>query len=306
MQTSAPPRGRSCGRMSCDAPPSGSTAIADPLTSRQPQPMTIEAMRGAVIAIRAGLFDHVNDPDVVWKDRASRAAVPGTTSRPVAMSIPCVAFDDGGPVVLVVAGRAGAGASTVALAVAEGLAEARRVQLVDYTEPARSGRAVAPAIELGADGAWRRGRRGRLDVVRLSRHSSGGDLPPLPEIDDAGRLAVVDAGWSLTCALLDSPGSLVGTAIVVVTRVTVPAVRQTEQGLAAVDGEAVVAAVGPARWPRLVEVSCGPRLGELRSRGQVVPVPIDRRLQIAGLTGDRLPKPVAGPRRPRGARPPPP
>ena len=31
----------------------------------------------------------------------------------------------------------------------------------------------------------------------------------------------------------------------------------------------------------------------MRSRGQVVPVPIDRRLQIAGLTGDRLPKPVA-------------
>jgi hypothetical protein len=279
--------------MSCDAPPSGSMAIADPLTFRQPQPMTIEAMRGAVIAIRAGLFDHVNDPDVVWRDRASRAAVPGTTSRPVAMSIPCAAFDAGGPVVLVVAGHAGAGASTVALAVAEGLAEARQVQLVDYTEPVRSGLAVAPAIELGADGAWRRGRRGRLDVVRLSRHPAGGDLPPLPEIDDAGRLAVVDAGWSLTCALLDSPGSLVGTPIVVVTRVTVPAVRQTEQVLAAVDGEAVVAAVGPARWPRLVEVSCGPRLGELRSRGQVVPVPIDRRLQIAGLTGDRLPKPVA-------------
>lgn len=268
-------------------------AIADPLTSRQPQPMTIEAMREAVIAIRAGLFDHVNDPDVVRRDGASRAAVPGTTSRPVAMSIPCAASDAGGPVVLVVAGHAGAGASTVALAVAEGLAEAQRVRLVDYAEPVRSGLAVAPAIELGADGAWRRGRRGRLDVVRLSRHPAGGDLPPLPEIDDAGRLAVVDAGWSLTCALLDSPGSLVGTPIVVVTRVTVPAVRQTEQVLAAVDGEAVVAAVGPARWPRLVEVSCGPRLGELRSRGQMVPVPIDRRLQIAGLTGDRLPKPVA-------------
>src|SRR4051812_49612387 len=158
MQTSAPPRGRSRGRMSCDAPPSGSMAIADPLTSRQPQPMTVEAMRGAVIAIRAGLFDHVNDPDVVWRDRASRAAVPGTTSRPVAMSIPCAAFDDGGPVVLVVAGHAGAGASTVALAVAEGLAEARRGELVDYAEPGRAGVAGAPALGLGAGRASRRGR----------------------------------------------------------------------------------------------------------------------------------------------------
>src|SRR5829696_5593244 len=106
MQTSAPPRGRLRGRMSRDAPPSGSMAMADSLTSRQPQPMTIEAMRGAVIAIRAGLFDHVNDPDVVRRDGASRAAVPGTTSRPVAMSISCAAFDAGDPVVLVVAGHA--------------------------------------------------------------------------------------------------------------------------------------------------------------------------------------------------------
>src|SRR5215218_9648865 len=210
MQTSAPPRGRLRGRMSCDAPPSGSMAIADPLTSRQPQPMTIEAMRGAVIAIRAGLFDHVDDPYLVWRDRASRAAVPGTTSRPVALSIPCAAFDAGGPVVLVVAGHAGAGASTVALAVAEGLAEARRVQLVDYAEPIRSGLAVAPAIELGADGAWRRGRRGRLDVVRLTRHPAERGFPPPPETGDAEPLRVVDAGWSLTCTLFDPPGSVVG------------------------------------------------------------------------------------------------
>jgi hypothetical protein len=256
--------------------------------------MTVEAMRAAVIAIRAGIFDDVNDLDVVWRGQASRAAVTGDACRPDASSIPWAAFDVGGRVVLVVAGHAGAGASTVALAVAEGLAEGRRVQLVDYAEPVRSGLAAASAIELGADGAWRRGRRGRLDVVRLTRHPADGDLPPLPETDDAEGLVVVDAGWPLTCALLDSPDSLVGGAmVVVVTRVTVPAVRQTEHLLAAVDGEAAVAAVGPARWPQVVEASCGPRLHELRSRGRMVQVPVDRRLQTAGLTGDRLPKPVA-------------
>jgi hypothetical protein len=256
--------------------------------------MTVEAMRAAVIAIRAGIFDDVNDLDVVWTGQASRATGTVTASRPDASSIPWAAFDVGAPVVLVVAAHAGAGASTGALAVAEGLAEGRRVQLVDYAGPLRSGLAAAPAIEMGVDGVWRSGRRGRLDVVRLTRQPADGGLPPPPETDDAEPLRVVDAGWSLTCALLDTPGSVVGGArVVVVTRVTVPAVRQTERMLAAFDGEAVVAAVGPARWPRLVEVSCGPRLGELRSRGQVVPVPIDRRLQIAGLTGDRLPKPVA-------------
>ena len=55
----------------------------------------------------------------------------------------------------------------------------------------------------------------------------------------------------------------------------------------------VAAAVGPARWPRLVEASCGPRLREARLNGQVIPVPVDRRLQTIGLTGDRLPKSVA-------------
>jgi hypothetical protein len=194
-----------------------------------------------------------------------------------------------------VAGHAGAGASTVALAVAEGLAEGRRVQLVDYAEPVRSGLAAASDIELGTDGAgWRRGRRGRLDVVRLACRPGDGELPPPPETDHADRLMVVDAGWSLTTALLDSPSSLIRDAnVVVVTRVTVPAVRQTEHVLTAVDGDPVVAAVGPARWPRTVQASCGPRLGDLRSRGRVVRVPVDRRLEIGGLTGDRLAKPLA-------------
>ncbi|WP_176522866.1 hypothetical protein [Blastococcus aggregatus] len=193
------------------------------------------------------------------------------------------------------AGHAGAGASTVALAVAEGLAEARRVQLIDYAEPVRSGLTAASTIELGTDGGgWRHGRRGRLDVVRLARRPGEGESLPPPETDDTGRLLVVDAGWSLTTALLDAPGPLIRDAnVVVVTRVTVPAVRQTEHVLAALDGEPVIAAVGPARWPRTVQASCGPRLRELRSRGRVVRVPVDRRLETDGLAGDRLPKPVA-------------
>ena len=50
---------------------------------------------------------------------------------------------------------------------------------------------------------------------------------------------------------------------------------------------------GPARWPRAVDVSCGPELRRLRARGRVVRVPVDGRLEITGLTADPLPKKVA-------------
>lgn len=255
--------------------------------------MTVPAMRAAVVAIRAGLFEDVTDDVLADGDRAFGAALRGSAGQPDDSEVPWRQAGVGGRAVLVVAGHAGAGASTVALALAEGLAEGGRVQLVDYSEPARSGLSAAPTIELGIDSAgWQCGRRGRLDVVRLARRSADGTLPRLPDAD-ADATVVVDAGWSTTCALLDSSRSLVGCALVVVTRITVPAVRQTERVLAAFGGEAALAAVGPAWWPRLVEASCGPRLREARSKGQVVPVPVDRRLQTIGLTGDRLPKSVA-------------
>jgi hypothetical protein len=255
--------------------------------------MSVPAMRAAVVAIRAGLFDDVTGDALAYADQALGAAIRSSADRPDGSHAPWTRAGAGGRVVLVVAGHAGAGASTVALAMAEGLAEDRPVQLVDCSEPARSGLAAASTIELGTDGAgWQCGRRGRLDVVRLARRSADGVLPPLPEAD-ADATVVVDPGWSATGALLDSPKTFSDCLLVVVTRVTIPGVRQTEHVLAAGGREAAIAAVGPARWPRLVEASCGPRLRDARSKRQVVPVPLDGRLHTAGLTGDRLPKPVA-------------
>jgi hypothetical protein len=259
--------------------------------------MAIEAMRAAVIAIRAGAFDTRDDVGSAIDDRTSGSSRPARTSTSVGAGLPWTGGDVGAPVVLVLAAHAGAGASTVALAVAEGLADARRVQLVEYAEPARSGLVAACGVELGADGPWwRRGRRGGLDVFRLARRLAEAGLPLPPEADGAERLLVVDAGWSLTAALLESGllgASPHGQQVVVATRVTVPAVRQTEHLLAATGCEAVVAVVGPARWPREVEAGCGPLLRRLRSRGRMVRVPVDRRLEAAGLTSDRLPRSVA-------------
>src|SRR3954465_6639319 len=65
MQTTAPRPGSRRGRVSRDALPSASTATASPLQPQGARPMTVAAMRAAVIAIRAGVFDDVSDVDVV-------------------------------------------------------------------------------------------------------------------------------------------------------------------------------------------------------------------------------------------------
>jgi len=255
------------------------------------RPLTIPAMRAAVIALRAGVFDCSDAANTLLGDGLHAAGI--RTANPWAVDLRMPWADVDGPVVVVLSGHAGAGASTIALAMGEALAEQAPVQLVEYARPAQSGLVAASTRELGSDDTcWRRGRRGRLDLFRLARCPADGETPPPPG-DPSGRLLVVDVGWSLAAALLGSQVRCTSSErVVVVTRVTAPAVRQTEQVLAALGGDVAVAAVGPTRWPRVVAAGCGPRLGELRSRGRVVRVPIDRRLETAGLTGDPLPKPV--------------
>ena len=163
---------------------------------------------------------------------------------------------------------------------------------MESAHPRRSGLVAAASAELGTDatGSWRRGSRDRVTIDRRVADVTPGSWPILP-VDDEPAVTVVDLG-------LPAPENLVRlaadrTRTVVVCRPTVPGVRLTEHVLSQLAGQpVVVAVVGPARWPRAVKANCGPQLRELRSRGQVVRVPIDRRLQTAGLTGDRLPKGV--------------
>lgn len=193
----------------------------------------------------------------------------------------------------VLAAHAGAGASTVALAISDSAAaHGRPVHLVDTAHPSRSGLVAAASEELGADatGAWRRGLRTGVTIDRRATDTAHGGWPAAPA-GHSPALTVVDLGL---VAPEDLPRLAADrTRLVLVCRPTVPAVRLTEQVLHRLAAQAVVlAAVGPRRWHGEVTASLGPRLRALRAAGRVVPVPTDRRLEVAGPTSSPLPKPL--------------
>ena len=196
--------------------------------------------------------------------------------------------------VTIMAAHAGAGASTVALAVSVAASETgRHAHLLESAHPCRSGLAAAACVELGTDttGAWRRGSRDLITIDRRAHDATPGDWPAPPPGHDDNTLTVVDlslvAGGNLERLARDA------SRIVVVCRPTVPGVRMVEHRLAQLAQQVVlVAAVGPGRWAGEVTASVGPRLRQLRTNGLVVQVPVDRHLEITGLSQLALPKSV--------------
>jgi hypothetical protein len=205
-------------------------------------------------------------------------------------------------VVAVMAAHAGAGASTVAVAIAEALvAGGTPTRLVEVADPARSGLAAATSVELGVDGSgWRHGRRGLLQIDRLAdRVGRLRELPP-PRPGETGvsECVVLDLGGPAreVPAAAGWLAQLLAVArLVLVCRPTVPAVRQAEQLLADLQRSlpVLLAAPGSGRWPGAVTASCGPAMLAARKAGRVVTVPLGRRLEVHGVTADPLPRPIA-------------
>jgi hypothetical protein len=194
----------------------------------------------------------------------------------------------------------GAGASTVALAVAQAALESgRSARLLDCASPQRSGLLTAVDAELGVDtSGWRRGRRALLPIDRLCDGlASPADVPAPPEQPPAGvEVTVLDGGWGAAELLAaDSwlARAVVSAAVVLVARATIPALRHLEQALATCPGDPVVAVLGPTRWARSVRASAGRLLRAAEADARVVIVPLDRHLSAAGITCTPLPKAVA-------------
>ncbi len=192
--------------------------------------------------------------------------------------------------VAVVAVHHGAGASTVALTLADAAAAAgMRTRLVDLCRPEVSGLAAAADTELGvsADLRWQRGRRGMGQlVVDRDRGEADGQRPAGVYGELAGQLGdelvVVDGASEAAAAA--------GVGVVLVARATYPGLARLE---AAINGwgAAVCAAavVGTSRWGGQLASVAGPATGLARQAGRLALVPPDRQLELEGPSARPLP-----------------
>lgn len=179
----------------------------------------------------------------------------------------------------VMAGHAGAGASTIALAVADAAAcEGQTVWVLDAAAPVWSGLAGTTAVELGSAGGWHRGRRGGGVVVErvLSAALTPTDVP-MPRDHALVNLTVVDVGW--TRRELDAyprcwQASMTPMVDVVVSRATASGLSQTETVVAAADHDGCLLVLIGSRRRGARELSvAGPRIRRLHERDAVVFVP---------------------------------
>lgn len=225
------------------------------------------------------------------------------------LALPPVQLDEGPArmqALLVVGAHPGAGASTVALALADAIALGgpvgqAAVRLVELAPHEASGLICAAERELGSGpGGWHVGRRGEVEIYRAGASvASPVDLPELGVLE-SGRF-VVDTGWPLHGIWAQQPEAITRlvphATVIVVCLATVPGVRRAERVLAdlarrAEQGRPVVVGVGARRWPGAARATFGPCLTEAHDDGRAVLVPADRRLEVNGLDADPLPKAV--------------
>lgn len=194
------------------------------------------------------------------------------------------------PLAVVVGAHAQAGASTVALAVAQADPCAR---LVEVSLPATSGLAGAGSAELGELSSWVRSQRDGVVIERPATVEAGDPL----SLDRVVRRTVLDAGVQ-PCAA--GPRWVVATVaaaevVVVVAAGTVPGIRRLEVAVDELGIErcvAVVRAVAGGRLPRQVRTAMGPVLQRLVDERRWAVMPCDGRLLVTGLSPAPLSKSV--------------
>ena len=240
------------------------------------------------------------------EDSALRAETPPNAERERVESLARAT-----PRLIVVSGvHSGAGASTVALAVAEAAhALGVTVAVDEFAGPFASGLGTACDAELGADisGRWLVGRRGGFTVRRLA--DSGATIanaaPPVRRSSHADdrRHGLVVAGCvdprrRVCCGDWSAGGAADRAAGAGVPGHACPHCAAPKRSSPKRPSTSVqvmlpaLAVLGPDRWPGEVLASIGPRVRLLRDQHRVVAVPLDKRLAVRGVTADPLPRSV--------------
>ncbi len=295
-------------------------------TSTAPR-FSIRELQAAAAALAAGRFstpttrpEHLVAGDVVARSSrgASRDANPidsataesprpATGSTRLVNGVPTGLVTGLAPLVRVRPANAGAGASTIALALADAADVAGiRARVLDAAAPAWSGLLGATVTELGAAEGWRRGRRGSDVLIdRVEEPVSGPAEVPSPRAADGVDLTVLDAGWSMReLSVAHQAGAWVATtpaqAEVLVTRPNELALSQTEATLADLEeqlaaGRVLVVVVGATRWSDRGFSTAGRLLRTAHEQDAVLFVPFLPAKTLPGLGPDPLPKQLTNP-----------
>jgi len=281
-------------------------------TSTAPRYSTRE-LQAAAAALAAGRFatgtSRIKTPAVT--DDEGTHPIRDSIARPIdSVTVepprPVAASTGLAPLVRVRAAHAGAGASTIALALAD-IADVAgiRTRVLDAAAPAWSGLLGATVTELGAAEGWRRGRRGA--GVLIDRVEEPVRVPaevPSPRSVDGVDLTVLDAGWSIRELDASEAGAWVATTParveVLVTRPNGLALNQTEAALADVEDQlagdqVVVVVVGAARWSGREFATAGLLLRAAHRQEAVLFAPLLPAKALPGLGPDPLPKQLTNP-----------
>jgi hypothetical protein len=277
------------------------------------------AVEHAVVATAALVAaPGVDDPAVVAAGIGATAAAMSRLAVPAAAT-QAVDWGRFGAVVPVLAGSPGAGASVVAAALTDALQLAgRRVLLVDAADPARSGLAAAAPAEglhvrqvhpgLHLRYSWR--QESLLARMESRYPITPAMVPPPPAwLPDRGpvHVTVVDVGhdgWRAAADPLLGAGGWLrrgqpATLPILVVRPTRPSLQQAEQVCARLyrwitarvaEPPAQLVVVGARRWPDGVTGAAGRLLDPLIP--DAVFLPRHRRVELGGVTGDLLPRPL--------------
>ena len=174
----------------------------------------------------------------------------------------------GTPIANVVAAHPGAGATSVAVALADavGILD-HKITLVDLASTPDAFAAIEREVESG-DPDRRVGRRAGVTVVRSRSWAPGGRV--------SDGVIIVDGG---------QPAS----ARVLVCRATIPSICRAECLLVP---DAALAVVGVRRWPKRVLAALGPALAQATGDGRVAFFPHNRDLELGGVDAEPTPSSV--------------